>query len=161
MGVLHPLKGAGNRALHRCVVTRLSARVVPPSSSATRLFGLFTTHQDWTRTFLAAPTVLGVIDTSGIELIHSRREGRSPQHIGRIAGSTLQWLMQQVDGRMMVLSDTGFQAAEGDPANLTRCQYGTWQDRLLLETVIAMLTLVCHCTKGMHRVWPYVHARSH
>jgi hypothetical protein len=36
------------------------------------------THQDWTQAFLAAPTVLGVIDTYGIELIHPIREGRSP-----------------------------------------------------------------------------------
>jgi len=34
---------------------------------------------------LAAPTVLGVIDTYGIELIHPMREGRSPQQIGRKA----------------------------------------------------------------------------
>jgi hypothetical protein len=36
-----------------------------------------------TRAFLAAPTVLEVIDTSGIELIHPMREGHSPQQIGR------------------------------------------------------------------------------
>ena len=36
------------------------------------------THQDWTQAFLASPTVLGVIDTYGIELIHPMREGRSP-----------------------------------------------------------------------------------
>jgi len=42
-----------------------------------------TTPQDWTRAFLAAPTVLGVIDTCGIELIHAIREGRSSQQIGR------------------------------------------------------------------------------
>jgi hypothetical protein len=32
---------------------------------------------------LAAPTVLGGIDTYGIERIHPMREGRSPQQIGR------------------------------------------------------------------------------
>ena len=52
---------------------------------------------------------------------------------------------------MMVLSDTGFHAAEGDPANLTRCQRGAWQDRMRVETVLAMLRLVCHCKKVMHR----------
>ena len=99
--------------------------------------------------FLAAPTVLGVIDTYGIEFIHPIREGRSPHQIGRkglsnhrwivggklclllnqwglivgwacatanVADNTFQWLMQQVDGRMIVLSDTGFHAAEGVPA---------------------------------------------
>jgi hypothetical protein len=67
--------------------------------------------------------------------------------------------MRQVDGRMIVLSDTGFHAAEGDPANLKLCQRGEWQDRMLVETVLSMLTLVCHFKKVMHRVWAYFHAR--
>ena len=41
---------------------------------------------------------------------------------------------------MIVLSDTGFHAAEGDPANLKLCQRGEWQDRILVETVLSMLT---------------------
>ena len=35
---------------------------------------------------------------------------------------------------MIVLSDTGFHAAEGDPANFKLCQRGEWQDRILVET---------------------------
>jgi len=49
----------------------------PHLPERTRLFRLFTTSQDWTQAFLAAPTVLGVIDTYGIALIHPMREGRS------------------------------------------------------------------------------------
>jgi len=60
---------------------------------------------------------------------------------------------------MIVLSDTGFHATDGDPANLTLCQSGEWQDRLLVETVLSMLTLVCHFKKGMHRAWAYFQAR--
>jgi len=59
-----------------------------------------------------------------------------------VADNTFQWLIQQVDGRMIVLSDTGFHAAEGDPSNLKVCQRGEWQDRMLVETVLSMLTLV-------------------
>ena len=44
--------------------------------------------------------------------------------------------MQQVDGQMIVLSDTGFHAAEGDPSNLKLCQRGAWEDRMLVETEI-------------------------
>jgi hypothetical protein len=47
------------------------------------LHRLFMTHQEWAKVFLASPTVLGTIDTYGIELIHSMREGRSSRHIGR------------------------------------------------------------------------------
>ena len=43
-----------------------------------------------------------------------------------VADTTFQWLMRQVDGRMMVLSDTAFHAAEGDPANLKLCERGAW-----------------------------------
>jgi hypothetical protein len=60
---------------------------------------------------------------------------------------------------MIVLSDTGFHAAEGDPANLKLCQRGEWQDRILVETVLSMLTVVCHFKKVMHRGWEYFHAR--
>jgi hypothetical protein len=53
---------------------------------------------------------------------------------------------------MIVLSDTAFHAAEGDPATLKLCPRGEWQDRLLVETVLSMLTFVCHCKKVMPRV---------
>ena len=44
-------------------------------------------------------------------------------------------------------------------ANLKLCRRGEWQDRLLVETVLSMLTLVSHFKKVMHRVWAYFHAR--
>jgi hypothetical protein len=191
LGLLHALKGVGNRAFYRWL-TRDYRALFPRLPERTRLFRLLKTHQDWTTAFLAAPTVLGVIDTYGIELIHPMREGRSPQQIGRkglsnhrwivggklclllnqwglivgwacdtanVADNTFQWLIRQVDGRMIVFSDTGFHATEGDPANLKLCQRGEWQDRMLVETVLSMLTLVCHFKQVMHRGWEYFQAR--
>ena len=191
LGLLQALKGVGNRAFYRWL-TRDYRAVFPRLPERTRLFRLFMTHQDWTQVFLAAPTVLGVIDTYGIELIHPMREGRSPQQSGRkglsnhrwivggtlclvlnqyglvvawecatahVADNTFQWLIRQCEERMIVLSDTAFHAAEGDPTNLKLCQRGEWEDRLLVETVLSMLTLVCHFKKVMHRVWAFFHAR--
>src|SRR5499433_3043845 len=191
LGLLHALKGAGNRPFYRWL-TRDYRPLFPRLLERTRLFRLFRTHQDWTQIFLAAPTVLGVIDTYGIELIHPMREGRSPEQIGRkglsnhrwivggklclvlnqyslvvawecatanVADNTFQWLIRHVDGRMIVLSDTSFHATEGDPANLKLCQRGEWEDRMLVETVLSMLTLVCHFKKVMHRGWAYFQAR--
>jgi hypothetical protein len=74
LGLLHALKGTGNRACYRWL-TRDYRALFPRLPERTRLFRLFRTHQDWTQVFLAAPTVLGVIDTYGIELIHPMREG--------------------------------------------------------------------------------------
>jgi hypothetical protein len=77
LGLLHALKGVGNRSFYRWL-TRDYRPLFPRLPERTRLFRLLKTHQDWARAFLAAPTVLGVIDTYGIELIHPMREGRSP-----------------------------------------------------------------------------------
>src|SRR4029450_1893579 len=150
LGLLHALKGVGNRPFYRWL-TRDYRALFPHLPERPRLFRLFTTHHDWTQAFLAPPTGLGGVDHHALEVIHPMREGRSPQQSGRkglsnhrwIVGGKLclllnqwgvivgwacatanaadnpfQWLMQQVDGRMIVLSDTGFHAAEGDPSNL-------------------------------------------
>ncbi len=92
LGLLHALKGVGNRAFYRWL-TRDYRALFPHVPERTRLFRLFTTHQDWTQAFLAVPTVLGVIDTYGIELIHPMREGRSPQQIGRKVLSNHRWIV--------------------------------------------------------------------
>jgi hypothetical protein len=76
-----------------------------------------------------------------------------------VADNTFQWLIRLVDGRMIVLSDTAFHAAEGDPANLKLCLRGEWQDRMLVETVLSMLTVVCHFKKVMHQGWAYFQVR--
>jgi len=77
LGLLHALKGVGNHAFYRWL-TRDYRALFPKLPERTRLFRLFGTHQAWTHAFLAAPTVLGVIDTYGIELIHPMREAESP-----------------------------------------------------------------------------------
>ena len=77
LGLLHALKGGGNRAFYRWL-TRDYRALFPRLPERTRLFRLFKTHHAWTQAFLAAPTVLGVTDTYAIELIHPMRKGRSP-----------------------------------------------------------------------------------
>jgi hypothetical protein len=191
LGLLHALKGGGNRAFYRWL-TRDYRPLCPRLPERPRLCRLFTTHQDWPQAFWAAPTVLGVIDTYGIELSHPMRAGRSPQQIGRqglskprwivggqlclvlhpwglivawawatahVAENTFQWLVRQCEEQRIGRSDTAFHAAEGDPSTLKLCQRGAWQDRLLVETVLSMLTLVCHLQKVMHRGWVYFQAR--
>ena len=191
LGLLRALKGGSNRALYRWL-TRDYRPLFPRLPERTRLLRLFQTHHAWTQAFLAAPTVLGVIDTYGIELIHPIREGRSPQQIGRtglsnhrwivggklclvvnqyglvvawdcatanVADHTFQGLIRQFDECLILLSDMAFHAAAGDPSNLKLCRRGEWEDRILVETVLSMLTLVCHFKKVTHRVWATFHAR--
>jgi hypothetical protein len=76
-----------------------------------------------------------------------------------VADNTFQWLVRQFEDQMIVLSDTAFHAAEGDPTNLKLCPRGEWEDRMLVETVLSMLTVVCHFKRVMHRAWAYFQAR--
>src|SRR6266446_10257099 len=99
LGILHALKGGGNRAFSRWL-PRDYRTLFPCLPERTRLFRLFRTHQDWTQVFLAAPTVLGGIDTYDIELIHPMREGCSPQQIGRTGLSNHRWI---VGGKLYLL----------------------------------------------------------
>src|SRR5512135_3768273 len=126
-------------------------------------------------------TLLGVVDTYGIELLHPIREGRSPHQVGRKGISNHRWIVglklgvllnrwglvvgwvwapantadvhfqvlaDAVRDRMLVLSDTGFHAATGDPDNLKVCRRGEWNDRMVVETVLSMLTTLSHLKKG-------------
>src|SRR5438876_12151693 len=99
LGLLHALKGVGTRPFSRWL-TRDYRPLFPHLPERTRLLRLFTMHHDWTQAFLAAPTVLGVIDTYGIELIHPMREGRSPQQVGRKGLSNHRWI---VGGKLCLL----------------------------------------------------------
>ena len=60
---------------------------------------------------------------------------------------------------MIMLTDTGFHAKTGDPSNMKVCPRGTWNMRMLVETVLSMLTTVFHSKKVGHRVWAYCRAR--
>jgi hypothetical protein len=136
LGLLHALKGGGNRAFYRWL-TRDYRVVFPRLPERTRLFRLFTAHQAWTTAFLASPTVLGVIDTYGIELIHPIREGRSPQQIGRKGLSNHRWI---VGGTLcLLLSQWGLIVAwECATANVADNTF-QWLIRQVEEQMIVLL----------------------
>lgn len=92
LGCLQALKGGGGRAFYRWL-TRDYSELFPKLPVRTRLFRLFKTHQRWTAGFLAKPSLLGVIDSFGIELIHPMREGRSPNQIGKKGISNHRWIV--------------------------------------------------------------------
>jgi len=99
VGILFALKGVGNRAFYRWL-TRDWRPLFPALPERTRLFRLLATHRAWTAEFLAAPSILGVVDSYGIELLHPMREGRSWQQIGRKGKSNHRWI---VGGKLCLL----------------------------------------------------------
>ncbi len=67
-------------------------------------------------------------------------------------------LIEQCD-QMVVLTDNGFHLKVGDPENILICKRGEWDERILVETVLSMLTVVCKFKKVGHRVWDYFKSR--
>lgn len=193
LGLLYALKGTGERAFHRFAAADLQA-LFPRLPERTRLFRLLAVHQDWTRRFLADPTVLGIIDSYGIELLHPVREREKTKRM-RIASkgkSNYRWIMgaklglivnqfglvvdwttakesehdtvfqpliRKYGEQSLILADHGFHAKAGDPSNLKICKKGSWNDRMLIETVLSMLTTVCRLKKVAHRSWQGLTAR--
>jgi hypothetical protein len=192
LGLLFALKGVGNRAFYRWL-TRDYRPLFPQLPERTRLFRLFNGQQNKLKRFMAEPSLLGVIDSYGIELLHPRREGRSERQIGRKGSSNRRWivggklclllnhlglvvdwdcdtanvydgsafqhLVEGVAEEMVVFADVHFTKKDWHPSNLRPCRRGEWNDRMMVETVLSMLTLVCHFKKVMHRVWPYFVSR--
>ena len=185
LALLFAIKGVGNRAYYRWL-TRDFQHLFPNIPHRTRLFRQFKTHRHFTHRFLADPTVLGIIDSYGIELIHPIREGRSDRQIGKKGKSNYRWivggklcllinqfglivdwdwdganvhdsvfqpLILKVEDQMIVLADHHFHSKENDPDNLKICKRGEWNVRMVVETVLSMLTTVCHFKKLAHRVW--------
>ena len=192
IALLFALKGVGNRAFYRWIANNYKP-LFPNLPERTRLFRLFNTHQHLTHLFMASPSLIGVIDTYGIELIHPRREGRSEQQVGKKGisnqrwivggklcllvnhlglivdwecatanvydGSCFQHIVESVRDQMVVFADTGFAKGDWFASNLRICQRGEWNSRMLIETILSMLTQVCHLKKVAHRGWVYFNTR--
>ena len=192
LALLFALKGVGNRAFYRWI-SKNYKKFFPHLPERTRLFRLFNRQQPLVQRFLVEPSLLGLIDSYGIELIHPRREGRSEQqsgkkgfsnqrwivggklclllnHLGLVVdwdvdtanvydGSAFQALVDNVQDEMVVFSDSHFVKRDWHPTNLKPCERGEWNSRMLIETVLSMLTLVCHFKKVMHRAWAYFKSR--
>jgi len=192
IALLFSLKGVGNRAFYRWL-KRDYLDMFPNLPHRTRLFRLFNTHRHWTERFMADHTLIGLMDTYGIELIHPRREGRSEKQIGKKGISNKRWIVggklcfvlnhiglivdwdvdtanvydgsafQEITERnvknMVIFADDGFKKKDWHPENLRICERGEWNSRMIVETILSMLTLVCHFKKVMHRAWDYFKSR--
>lgn len=188
LGLLFAIKGVGERPFYRWISQNHLA-LFPRLPERTRLFRRLKTHWKLTLRFLAKPSLLGIVDSYGIELIHPVRRGRSPQQFGEAGVSNHRWivgakwcvlvnhlgeiigwvwapanahdtwfrpLLDVFDERTVLFSDTGFHSAQGDPSNLKICRRGERNDRMLIETVLSMLTVVCHAKKMRHRLAEYL-----
>ena len=78
---------------------------------------------------------------------------------GEVADNAFHALISDFQDDMVIFTDTGFHAREGDPPNLKPCKRGTWNGRMVVETVLSMLTTVVRLKKVTHRTWATLRAR--
>jgi hypothetical protein len=62
------------------------------------------------------------------------------------------------DDATIILADLGFRAKIDQPQNLKLCPKGTWNERMVIETIFSMLTVVCKAKKLHHRLQSYLAA---
>jgi len=185
LGMLFALRRERQRRFYRWVSNNWR-HLFPRLPERTRLFRLFAEYWEETDRFLGEPSLLGVVDSFGIELIHPYREGRSPQQVGRKGLSNHRWIVgaklcvvlnhlglpvswgcgtanlpdqafQEVvadlDDVMAVFGDSGFHAADGDPANLVICPRGERNFRMIVETFFSLFAGVLDGKRMAHRSW--------
>jgi hypothetical protein len=85
--------------------------VFPNLLERTRLLRKFNVHRVEANECLAAPSLIGVIDSNGIELLHPRREGRSESQIGKRGLSNRRWI---VGGKLCFVLDHLGQTVDWD-----------------------------------------------
>lgn len=191
LGMLHALRGGGNRAFYRWVQKELSS-LFPRLPERTRLFRLMVQFQGLCQRFLAQPSFFGVADTYGIELVHPWREKRTQREVARKGLSNHRWivgaklavvtddcgrivsfevaganvhdtsfhpLIEQWQEQMIVLADQGFKAKDNNPTNLKICPKGQWNERMIVETVFSLFTVILKMKKLAHRLLAPLQAR--
>lgn len=103
LGLLFALKGTSQHAFYRWIKHNWSD-LFPSLPERTRLFRRLKTHRQITKKFLADPTLLGVIDSYGIELCHPIRENHQPKRIriGKKGFASWKWI---VGGKLCLLTN--------------------------------------------------------
>jgi hypothetical protein len=76
-----------------------------------------------------------------------------------LADNAFRDLIADFQDQMVVLTDTAFHSTAGDPPNQKACKRGTWNVRMVVETILSALTTVCHLKKASQRTWAGLRAR--
>jgi len=73
--------------------------------------------------------------------------------------TTFHPLIEQWKDKMIVLADKGFKAKDSNPDNLKICDKGTWNERMIIETVFSLFTGILKMKKLTHRLLAPLKAR--
>jgi hypothetical protein len=66
-------------------------------------------------------------------------------------GAAFQNLVDDLADDMVIFSDMAFAKQDWYPTNLRLCKKGEWNVRMLVETVLSMLTYICDFKRSRHK----------
>jgi len=75
-----------------------------------------------------------------------------------VADNTFHQLITDFQDAIGILTGTGFHAKTGAPAHMKPCTRGIWNVRMVVETVLSMLTAVGHLKQVSYRTRNHLHA---
>ena len=68
-------------------------------------------------------------------------------------------LIADVQDEMVIFTDTALHSKDGDAPNQKVCKRGTWNVRMVVETILSMLKQVCQLKQVSQRPWAGLRAR--
>jgi hypothetical protein len=68
-------------------------------------------------------------------------------------------VMERHRDETIILADWGFRSVAGVPENCKLCPKGTWNERMLVETALSLVTVVCGLKQLHHRAARHIQAR--
>lgn len=76
-----------------------------------------------------------------------------------VCDNYFQPLIKKYENKMIVFTDGNFKKKENNAENIKFCPRGSWNKRMLVETVFSMLSNLCNFKKVYHRKWKYLKSR--
>ena len=76
-----------------------------------------------------------------------------------VADNAFSALSADFQDQMVILTDMAFHSTAGDPPNQKACKRGTWNVRMVVETILSLLTTVVRLKKVRHRTWAGLRTR--
>ena len=76
-----------------------------------------------------------------------------------VADNAFRDLIADFQDEMVILTDSMFHSQAGDPPNQKVCKRGRWNVRMVVETVLSLLTRFCDLKHASQRTWDGLRAR--
>ena len=72
-----------------------------------------------------------------------------------VCDKEFQPMIKKYENRMIVFTDTNFNDKNGNACNMKICKRGSWNGRMIVESIFSMLSVLTHFKKTTQITWKY------